>query len=382
MPVRVLPNLVLDAARTLIRVPSVNPALAPGEGLGEQAVAEAAVQWLMRHGVRAWLDTLAPGRANAVASIGDGPGPTLVFCAHLDTVGTAGMTIPPFDPRVEDGRLYGRGSCDMKGSAGAIMATAVALQERHPRGRVLLALVADEEDASLGAHDFVQRYAADACIVTEPSNGTLVLGHKGFVWAEVVTTGVAAHGSRFDVGECAIAKMAPIIAGIDAFDRKVLRRRVHPLVGPASMHCGLVSGGIGLSTYAPECRLQVERRTIPGETPALVIEELRDIVEGCGAEARVELRLDRPPLLCDRDAPIAHAVRDAAEARTGAVPEETGVAYWMDAAVFAAAGIQTVNFGPAGDGAHAAVEWVDVESLSTLADVLADAAHRFLDCPA
>lgn len=371
-------DLIVDAAQMLIRVPSVNPALAPGKGHGELAAADAAARWLSRHGVPAWIDTVGDGRANAVAVVGGGRGPTLVLCAHLDTVGTSGMTIPPFEPLLEGGRLYGRGSCDMKGSAGAIMATAVALQARPPRGNLLLALVADEEDASLGAHDFVRRYTADACIVTEPSNGSLVLGHKGFVWAEVVTAGVAAHGSQFEVGECAIAKMGPIITGIDAFDRDVLRGRVHPLVGPASMHCGLVSGGIGLSTYAPECRLQVERRTIPGETTAQVLDELRAIASASGSEAEVTLRLDRPPLLCDREATIARAVRAAALERTGRAPEEVGVAYWMDAAVFAAAGVETVNFGPAGAGAHAAEEWVDVDSLVTVASVIADAAYRFL----
>jgi acetylornithine deacetylase len=377
----VSPELVIEAVQHLVRVPSVNPALAPEEGQGEAAIAVAARDWLMARGVKAWVEEAAPGRPNAVAEIGDGAGPTLVFCAHLDTVGTAGMTIPPFDPRVEDGRLYGRGSYDMKGSAGAILGAAAALTRARLGGRVLLALVADEEYASLGAMDFVRRYHADACIVTEPNEGRLILGHKGFVCAEVVTKGRAAHGSRWDLGVSAIGKMGRIVAALEEFDRRELRQRVHSLVGPASLHCALISGGTGLSTYAPECRLKIERRTLPGETPDQVERELQDVVRPVGEEATVRSFLDRPPLMCDRDAPIVAVLRDAVIAVTGAPPREAGVAYWMDAAIFAAAGIPTVDYGPSGAGAHEAVEWVDVASVVTCAQVLVEVARRFCsDC--
>ena len=120
---------VLDVVQQLVRVPSVNPSIAPDEAHAETAVAAAACGWLQAHGVRAWTEDAAPGRPNAVAEIGGGDGPTLVFCAHLDTVGTAGMTIPPFEPRVENGRVYGRGSYDMKGSAGSTASAATA--RRH-----------------------------------------------------------------------------------------------------------------------------------------------------------------------------------------------------------------------------------------------------------
>ena len=324
------------------------------------------------------LPQAAPGRPNAVGEIGDGQGPVLVLCAHLDTVGTAGMTIPPFEPRLEDGRVYGRGSYDMKGSAAAILCAAAALAGEKLPGRVLLALVADEEHASLGAQDFVRRHRADACILTEPSEGRLILGHKGFVWVEIVTHGRAAHGSRWDLGVSAIGKMGKIIAALERFDAEVLRRRIHPLVGPASQHCALVLGGSGLSTYAEKCTLQVERRTLPGETPEQVLQEIGDVIREAGEEAEIRDLLDRPPLLSDTAMPIARSVRDAATAVVGHPPEEAGVAYWMDAAIFAAAGIPTVNYGPAGAGAHEAVEWVDLDSVVSCAKVLAEASRRFL----
>lgn len=373
------PAVVLDLLQELVRIPSVNPTLVPDEAHGEAAVAAFARDWLAQQALKAWLEEPTPGRPNAVAEVGDGSGPTLVFCAHLDTVGTAGMTIPPFDPRFEQGRVFGRGSYDMKGSAAAVMSAAAALAGTGLRGRVLVALVADEEYASVGASDFVQRHWADACILTEPSGGQLILGHKGFVWAELITTGRAAHGSRWDLGVSAIGKMGRIIAALEQFDREVLRKRVHPLVGPASMHCALIQGGAGLSTYAPECRLKVERRTLPGETPEQVVRELEDVVRQAGEEAEVRCFFDRSPLLCDREAPVACCLRDAVTAVTGRQPAEAGVAYWMDAAIFAAAGIPTVDYGPSGAGAHEAVEWVDLDSVVTCAQIFAEAARRFCD---
>jgi len=369
------PAAVLEVLQQLIRLPSVNPTLVPEEGQGESAVADFARDWLAARRVKAWIEEAAPGRPNLVAEIGAGAGRTLVLCAHLDTVGTAGMTAP-FEPRYQEGRVYGRGSYDMKGSAAAILAAAAALAQSDLRGRVLLALVADEEYASVGAIDFVSRHRADGCIVTEPSEGQLILGHKGFVWAELVTSGRAAHGSRWDLGVSAIGKMGRVVAALEQFDREVLRRRTHPLVGPASLHCAQIEGGVGLSTYAPECRLRIERRTLPGETVSQVQSELQEVIRGAGEQATVTCFFDRPPLTCDRDAPIVACVRDAITALKGP-PAETGVAYWMDAAIFAAAGIPTVNYGPCGAGAHETVEWVDLNSVVHCADVLVEAARRF-----
>lgn len=373
-----LQSNVLDALQLLIRTPSVNPDLAPEAGCTEAAVATAARDWLAAHNVRSWTDEVAPGRLNCVADAGDKQGPTLVFCAHLDTVGTDGMTIPPFEPKLENGRVYGRGSYDMKGSAAAIMAATAALAEERLHGRVLASLVADEEYASLGAQDFVKRYPADACVVTEPSEGRLVLAHKGFVWAEIVTRGRAAHGSRWDLGVSAIGKMGRIVAALEEFDQKELRQRIHPLLGPASQHCALIEGGSGLSTYSEKCVLQVERRTLPGETPEQVMQELGEAIERAGEHADIRCTLHRPPLTCDREAKVAADLRQAVYTVTGYSPEEIGVGYWMDAAIFASAGIPTVNYGPSGAGAHEAVEWVDIHSVVTCAEVLIETARRFL----
>jgi len=371
------PPAVLKILQQLIETPSVNPSLAPGEGQGEQAIAKVAQKFLLAQGVKAWLEETDAGRPNAVGEVGTGKGPTLVFCAHLDTVATTGMTIPPFDARREGNRVYGRGSYDMKGSAAAILAAAAALAREEFPGRALVALVADEEYASIGAQDFVKRHRADACVLTEPSEGRLILAHKGFVWAEVVTKGRAAHGSRWDLGVSAIARMGRIITALECFDQQELRRRTHPLAGAASQHCSLIQGGSGLSTYAEECTLKIERRTLPGETAEQVLKELQEVIWSVGEQAEVRILLDRPPLSCAADSKIATAVREAATSITGQSPEVAGVGYWMDAALFAAAGISTVNYGPSGEGAHAAVEWVDLDSVVSCAKVLAKTAWMF-----
>jgi acetylornithine deacetylase len=369
-------STVLELLQDLIRIPSVNPTLAPEEATGEAAIAEFARDWLVDRGIAARLEEAAPGRPNVAAEVGLGNGPTLAVCAHLDTVSTDGMEIEPFEPRLDGRRVYGRGGYDMKGGVAAIMAAAAALAESEMNGRVLLALVVDEEHSSIGADDFVARHTADACIVTEPTEGKLGLTHKGFVWAELIARGVAAHGSRWDLGVSAIGKMARLVTTLERFDKDELRSRTHPQLGPASLHCSLIEGGSGISTYAPECRLKVERRTLPGESLQQVESELRDVVSGLGEEAEVDCFFDRSPLVCPPDAPIARCVRDAVRDVVGAEPEDAGVGYWADSAVFAAAGIPTLLYGPSGEGAHGAVEWVDLDSVISCARVLTNTALR------
>ncbi|HUF50111.1 MAG TPA: M20/M25/M40 family metallo-hydrolase [Longimicrobiales bacterium] len=367
---------MIDVLQSLIRIDSQNPDLVTGAP-GERTIAAYCRDHMLRHGAEAWTDEVAPGRFNAVGRLAGGAGPTIVLCAHLDTVSIDGMTIPALEPRLDDGRVYGRGAYDMKSGVAAILAAMAALAARTPRGTVLAALVADEEYASIGALDFVQRYRADACIVTEPSEGRLILAHKGFVWAEIETRGTAAHGSRWDLGVSAIGRMGRIIAALETFDRTVLRARTHPLLGPASMHCSMVSGGDGWSTFAPSCTLRVECRTLPGQQPAAVLDELRAVIRDTGEAADVREVLSRSPLECDPASPLAQHVRAAAAAVTGAAPADAGVAYWMDAAIFADAGMTTVDYGPAGEGAHAAVEWVDLDSVERCARVLELACRSF-----
>lgn len=360
----------------LVAIDSQNPSLASGRG-GERAIAQFCVEWLLARGVEAWVDEVAADRCNAVARVSGGAGLTVALCAHLDTVAVADAPDASLTPRTDGDRLFGRGAYDMKGSVAAILMALAELSRQPPTGTVVAALVADEEFASMGAADFVRRYPVDACIVTEPSEGALILAHKGFVWVEVETAGVAAHGSRWEEGRSAVGAMARIAAALEAYDAGVLRQRVHPLAGPASLHCAMISGGTGWSTYSDRCTLRVERRTLPGETPQQVLDEVAAVIEAAGERATLREVLSRSPLECAADSAVANAVRAAVAESSGTVPPDGGVAYWMDAAIFADAGATTVNYGPSGGGAHAATEWVDLRSVVHCRDVLVGAARHY-----
>src|SRR6266487_5379685 len=207
-----------------------------------------------------------PGRPSVVGVVlGSGGGQSLMLNAHMDTVGAGGME-SPFAPRVADGRVYGRGAYDMKGSLAAIMLAARRARDLKLKGDLIVTAVADEEVASLGTSAVLERFRADAAIVTEPTELRLCLAHKGFVWLEVATTGVAAHGSRADLGVDAIANMGPVLSGVRDLDQRLRSGPRHPLLGTGSIHASLIEGGQEMSTYPARCIAKLERRTIPGET--------------------------------------------------------------------------------------------------------------------
>jgi acetylornithine deacetylase len=293
--------------------------------------------------------------------------------AHLDTVGVAGMTAP-FEPRLEDGRLYGRGSYDMKGSLAACMLATAEAKRRGLRGDVILTAVADEEFASVGTEAVAATMTADAAIVTEPTELQLAVAHRGFVHLEVEVQGRAAHGSRPHLGIDAIAKMGRVLVGIEELDRRLRASPTHPYVGSGSAHASLIEGGQEFSSYPARCLLQGERRTIPGETAELAEEELRAIVARAGNgdpdfSASLGTPISREPFEVAEGAEIVQAVRRQAAVVLGAEPELVGVSFWADSALLAAAGIPTVLFGPLGEGAHAEVEWVDVASLEHCVEI-------------
>ncbi len=306
-----------------------------------------------------------------------------MFNAHADTVDVAGMDAP-FSGELRDGRIYGRGAFDMKGGLAAMMGAVKALADagRPHGGEILLAAVADEEYASLGTEDLVTRYRPDAAIVTEPTALDICLAHKGFAWLEVTTKGRAAHGSRFDLGIDANMRMGRVLAGLDALEQNLRARPPHPLVGPPSLHAATLAGGSGLSTYAASCRLEIERRTIPGEDRESVVGEIREILRRQTArdasfDADLSVLLVREPFEVAADAAVVRALSDAATAVLGRRPAYVGQTPWMDAALLAAAGAETVVMGATGAGAHAKEEWVDLASVHQLAQCLAEAAVRY-----
>lgn len=367
----------------LIRIPSINPNLEGKTENNEMELATFVYRWLLRHNIKAHIEEVEPGRPNVYAEIGAGGGKTLCLCAHLDTVGVQEMTISPFQPDIVENRVYGRGSCDMKGGLAAVLCAALALSDCGLNGKLILALVCDEEYTSIGADDYVKRHHADACILTEPSSLNLVVTHKGFLCGKVVVTGKSAHGSRWDLGESAISKAGPILVALDQLDKEVLRKRTEDLVGPASMHVSLINGGSGVSTYASTCTMHLERRTLPSENRTEVQIEIEQAIYQACPDAVIDWYLYRPPFYCDPNEEIVASVKQGFQHVMGHEVAVVGWGVWTDAAIFQHAGIPTVNIGPSGFGLHEPVEWVDLDSVVQTARILFHAANSFFHymCP-
>ena len=365
----------------LVAIDSMNPDLVPGAA-GEAAIAAFIADWLRAAGLEVRVEEVQPRRPNVIGiARGSGGGRSLLLNGHIDTVGVTGMS-EPFTPCVRDGRLYGRGAYDMKGGVAACMVAAVEAAKLKLRGDVIVTAVMDEEYAGLGTLAVAEHTRADAAIVAEPTELQLVVAHKGFVWLEVETEGVAAHGSRPHLGVDAIVKMGGVLAGLDRLVGELSRRPAHPLLGPPSVHASTIQGGGEWSTYPDRCTLAVERRLLPGETGDAAEAELQAIVAALAAadpafRAAVRRDLVRSPLETPVGAPIISAVRQAAGDALGRLVEPAGVSFWTDAASLHEAGIPTLLFGPLGAGAHAVEEWVDLASVQTCAEIYLATAAAF-----
>ncbi len=367
----------------LVQTNSINPLLDP-ESPGEGEVARFIAATLNEIGLESQTSEPEPGRVSVIGTLrGAGGGRSLMLNAHIDTVGVDGMT-DPFSATIDEGRLFGRGSFDMKGAMAACLGAVKGLVDGgiSLAGDVVVAGVADEEYSSIGTADLIERCKVDGAIVTEPTHLDLCLAHKGYVWLKVTTHGRAAHGSRFEEGVDANMRMGRFLGELEKLERALRQGAAHPLVGPPSLHAAVLRGGTGVSTYAASCELHIERRTIPGETPEQVHDEIQEIIDRLRRddpefEASLESYFSREPFEVAPDAGIVRAVERGAQAVLGKIPLHVGDTPWMDAALLAAAGVETVVIGPSGAGAHAAEEWVDVESVVKLAGILAEAAIEY-----
>lgn len=367
--------------RDLVTIDSTNPDLVPG-ARGEAEIAAYIARWLEDAGLEVHLHVSAPNRPNVVAMArGQGGGKTLLLNGHMDTVGVGGM-LRAHQPEVRAGSLYGRGAYDMKGGLAACMLAAAAARQLALRGDVVISAVVDEEFAGQGTMTVAQHYHADGAVVAEATHLQLIVAHKGFMWLEVETQGVAAHGSRPDLGVDAIVKMGPVLAGLEALQQTLQSRPAHPRLGHASLHTSLIQGGQELSTYPQRCVLSIERRTLPGETPAAVAAEIQAILQRQSQvdpafQAVLRTGIYRSPLETPEEAAIVQTMSASAAGVLSRPAELAGVAYWTDAATLWAAGIPSVLFGPSGGGAHAVEEWVELDSVAACAEVYLEAAKRF-----
>jgi acetylornithine deacetylase len=366
----------LALARALIACDSRNPSLA-ADGPGEGAAANTLADTLRTWGFSVDLLDALPGRPNVIARIGGGQGGrSLILNGHLDTVGVEGMIHDPFSSEERDGRLYGRGSSDMKANV-AVMCAAAARAAKHGLGgEVIVTAVIDEEYGSAGTRAVIASgITAHAAIVTEPSRLAIAPSHRGFAWLEVTVSGRAAHGSRYDIGVDAVAHAAHLIAELDVYQHQVLATRVHPLLGHASLHVGTISGGTGESIYPDRCTFTLERRTLPGESPTVFTEEVQSAIARVGARipgfhAEIAPGLTQAPNDVPLDHPLVTELMAATAVHGEPAPIE-GLSCWTDAALLSAAGIPAICYG-AGDIslAHSAEEYVPIAEVTRATDVL------------
>jgi acetylornithine deacetylase len=366
----------------LVSIDSVNPRLVPG-ARGEAEIGDFVAGWMRGRGLEVQRqDTDAPGRANVIAvAPGTGGGRSLLLNAHMDTVGVAGMRAA-FEPVVRDGRLYGRGAMDTKGALAAFMSAAAEARALRLRGDVILTAVVDEEYASVGTERVVREWKADAAIVGEPSGLQIVTEHKGFVWFQLETAGVAAHGSLPDVGVDAILMMGKVLAALEELGGRLRRSAPHRTLGTGSLHASLIAGGQELSSYPASCRLEVERRTIPGETPESAEAEIREALERIAKtdprfKATLHRTFARGSMEARRDSPIVLALAQQVQRVTGRAAVFAGMGGWLDSALLDGAGVPTVVLGPAGAGLHGAEEWVDLGSVEACRDIVLGTIRDF-----
>ena len=373
-----------ELLKRLVEINSVNPDLVPGAA-GESEIAAFCAEWLAEQGFEVHRLEAHKGRPSIVGvAKGKGGGRSLMLNGHIDTVTLAGYAGDPLDPKVEDGKLYGRGSFDMKCGVAAMMVAAAKAAKRKLAGDILVACVADEEYASLGTAEVARHFKADAAIVTEPSHLELTLAHKGFVWFDVIIEGRASHGSRPELGIDAIAKSGHFLVALEAHGKELLASPPHPILRTGSIHASIIKGGEEISSYPALCRISLERRTIPGETGDTVEAELRAVLDrlaGTVADFRYKLErgLERVPFEAKPDEPIVACLRKHAAETLGREPKVRGEPFWTDCAILKEAGISSVLFGADGAGAHAATEWANIESVETLAGILERTAIEFCD---
>jgi len=385
-------DALVELACRLVRLPSH-----PGVERQEEAVARALATWLGERGVESRLVEVTPGRPNLFATLrGPEPGPHLMLCGHTDTVPlNAGDPGVSFRGEVEAGRLVGRGAADMKGAIAAMASALVALRASGSlrRGAVTLAAIVDEEMESLGAEHLVRSgERADAAVIGEPTGNRIAIGHRGLEWLEIELRGRAAHGGRPEEGVSAVVGAARFV---EACERELPPRfaaRAHPVIGPPTFNVGTIRGGDQPSTVAAHCLLQADRRSVPGETWADIVAELRELLAGVEAGLpglTSEVRrmpggmatLEHRALVTPADHPLVRAAAAAREACSGGAGELTVFPAWSDAALLASfAGIPGIVLGP-GDlsVAHSPRESVAVAELVEAGQLYAATALHFCE---
>jgi acetylornithine deacetylase/succinyl-diaminopimelate desuccinylase family protein len=374
------PDRLTTLLAELVSANSANP---PGR---EAAVVAVLVGHLERHGLQATVVEVLPGRSNVSVAIGTGEGPVLLLNAHTDTM-PAGeeWSRDPFEAHVQDGELFGLGACDAKGGLAAMVEAVIVLADRGPhlRGRVILDAVIDEEGAAAGTRAAVAAgRQADWAIVAEPTDLSVARLSNGQLGFEVLLHGRAAHGSTPDDGLSAIAGAADLVRRIEAAHAS-LRVRPHPILGPATLSVGTIRGGIQASIVAAECRIEIDRRVLPGSSLAEAVAGVDRLLaevraDRPGLEIARTVTLAIPPVAVPESSPVCVALAGALEA-SGVPSVIGGLRATSDAAWLDAAGIPSVVFGPGSLAyAHRPDERVALAEVHAAARVLVSAAMQLV----
>lgn len=363
----------------LVKLPSVNPMRAdiPADITLEHRVTAYLEHYFRSLGVPFERHTVAPERDNIVARL-DIPGAkrTLILEAHQDTVPIDGMIVEPFGAKIENGKLFGRGSCDIKGGMAAMLSCFARLVREKPKGccNVIMACSVDEEATMLGVLDLAKRVKADYAVVAEPTNLNIVHAHKGVVRWNVRTTGRSCHSSAPEQGTNAIYRMGKVLQAIEEYAAHLRSTMMDPLLGPATLSAGLIDGGTSVNTVPDRCQVHLDRRVVRGETPDDAPHQLMAFLkERAHLDFPIEMTepwIRQPALSPEGSEEIQKLLGAAIDAERGhhtvhAVP------YGTDAATLSWAGIPSVIFGP-GDiaKAHTIDEWVPLDEVETASQIL------------
>jgi succinyl-diaminopimelate desuccinylase len=375
--------------KQLVAIPSVNPMGRDltGDEYLETRVTEWLVSFLKDRNLPCEVIETAPGRCNVLSRI-DSPGATrtVLLDAHQDTVPVDGMTIVPFDPVEKDGRIYGRGSCDVKGGLASMLAAFVRLAEERPSGmpNVVLSLTCDEEATSLGINHMVRSWSdsarayalcpkkPDVAIVAEPTLLDIVVAHRGAMRWQIRTTGRACHSSRPADGINAIYRMAKVLGHLEEYAVWLPGSRpAHRLCGPATLSVGLISGGSSVNVVPDGCVIDIDRRVLPGEDGLVARQE---VVNYLASRLDFELTHEAPYCLStaladDLNGLLASSLKPLIEHVAGPC-QIVGVPYGTHASRIAAAGVPSVVFGP-GDiaQAHTKDEFIEVAQLHLATEI-------------
>jgi acetylornithine deacetylase len=375
----------LELLENLVRINSVNPMLEASVP-GETRIAEFVRDWCESRNLETqWIEPVKDRPSVIAMARGRGGGRSLMLNAHLDTVGVSGMT-DPFTPRIENGFLFGRGSCDMKASLAVCLKTLERARDLNLSGDVILTAVSDEEHGGIGTESVLEVCATgfgtiDAAILTEPTGLELCVAHRGFAVFEIEITGRASHSSQPELGINAINGLGWVLLEIESLNQNLERREAHPLLGHGHAQATMVAGGSALFTTPSDARISLERRTLPGETRDVIETEVRDILERIRNQhpefkATFSTLLHREPFSVEAQSPILQTVTRALQARN-LEPSVTGAPYWMDSALIAAKGIPTVILGPTAHDLHGTDERVDLSEVETLEQVLLSVVQEF-----